>query len=121
MRTRRKPPTPTVGDSVLREIIESPEYKQALKDRLLAGKATSQELSLARELNVAVSVQDKDEQAREALRALDPDSRQALGDILRLTDRVETARRIRITYTMVDDAPVSADQDLTESDLLPRR
>lgn len=95
MSKRQTPPAPSPADSVLREILESEDYKAALRGRMLAGKATAAEIALARDLGVAVPVQEKDELTRQAMRAMPRSVLSRWADICRMMDRPETAVRLR--------------------------
>jgi len=85
----------TATDSVLRSIVESEEYKAALKTRMLAGKATSAELSLARDLGMVVPQNDGLDGERDAMRAMDKTTRRRLTDMLRLMRTPDGAARFR--------------------------
>lgn len=131
MTTRKKRPAPTgPGDSVLRDILESAEYREALKARMLAGKASASELGLARDLGMAVPVLDRDTEFREALRAMDREARAVFGDILRMTNTAREITKLRVIRTgtfvglgwgtaTTDPVPVDQTSEPTDTDLLP--
>jgi len=85
-RSRPRPASPGT-DSLLRQILESDDYKAALRDRMLAGKASATELALARDLGMTLDQGDPDDADRRALREMDPAALSVLGDLLRLDPR----------------------------------
>jgi hypothetical protein len=96
MSKRRTPPAPSPADSVLREILESDEYKAALRDRMLAGKATAAEIGLARSLGLAVKLNDGDDDARDAMKAMDLETSRLLSDLVRMSMQSPDSTRLRI-------------------------
>jgi hypothetical protein len=103
---------------VLRSIIESPEYRDALKQRLLAGKATASEIGLARELGVttAVSIKTKADAEREAMRIMPVDRRRLMTDTIR-------EYRDLVNQVLAGTVPtvVPVDPEPTDDALLPGR
>jgi hypothetical protein len=83
---------PAPPDSVLREIVESPEYRDALRSRILAGKATASEIGLARSIGETVKLNDGDDDARDALDAMDTETRRCLTDMIRMSLSPDSTR-----------------------------
>ena len=85
MTTRRKTPAPTTAaDGMLAEIFASPEYQNALRERLVSGKFTAAEINLARSLGMRVPVGDGDDDARENIRKADRAAMSVLADLDRM-------------------------------------
>jgi hypothetical protein len=84
---KKRPTEPTANpeaDAILRSVMSSPEFTEALKARAIAGRISSTEASLLRSLGVAVPVLDRDAEARENLGKMDRTTRRMLSDLDRL-------------------------------------
>jgi hypothetical protein len=86
---KKKTPTPTTTDNLLAEIFQSPEYQEALKQRLIDGTAKASEINLARSLGLAIPIQDEDTLLREAMRRMDKHARQILHRLIRMADGLD--------------------------------
>jgi hypothetical protein len=119
MAKRRTPAAPSTSDSILREILESEDYKAALRSRLLAGKATASEIGLARDLGLTITVPIKDREAaeREAMRRMPIEHRR------QMTDRIREYEALvrQVLSGLPADIPETAGRpsDLPD-DLMPR-
>ena len=94
MSKRRTPTTPASpeADKVLRDVMSSPEFTEALKARAIAGRITATEASLLRSLGVAVPVIDRDTEARENLGRIPKETRRVLCDLDRIALSPESTR-----------------------------
>ena len=95
---RSKPTTPAnpEADAILRDVMSTPEFVEALKARAIAGKISSTEAGLLRSLGVSVPEMDRDGAAREAMREMDVETSCLLSDLCRMSMRSPDSTRLRI-------------------------
>ena len=125
--------TPTIDQS-LREIFASPEYAEALKQRLINGQAKPSEIALARSLGLWSDEAAAEQSARAGLQSMDSETRSLLMDLLAVVDSPK-ASSLRIiqqgdfwgigmpsgTNANVIRSERAAGVSPTDTDLMPRR
>jgi len=73
-----------MSDSI-RDLMDTPEYRQALKDRILAGTAKTSEINLARELGVFTTEERVELSAKQYLARMDPQALAVHNDLIRVS------------------------------------
>jgi hypothetical protein len=103
------------ADAILREVMSSPEFVEALKARAIAGKVTATEANLLRSIGVAVpgSIRNEEDIEKEAMRRMTMQERSTLGDLLRKHNALIAEVRREIASPSLVTA--------TDDDLLPPR